>query len=64
MGNNPVGQAVINALQEQKVMYSEGHLYKLDTDIMDEILGLSYDGIRNFEMSEKAIDFLKNIEAE
>ena len=64
MGNNPVGQAVINALQEQKVMYREGHLYKLDTDIMDEILGLSYDGIRNFEMSEKAIDFLKNIEAE
>lgn len=64
MGNNPVGQAVINALQEKKVMYREGHLYKLDTDVMDEVLGLSYDGIRNFEMSEKAIEFLKNIEIE
>lgn len=64
MGNNPVGEAVINALQEKKVMYREGHLYKLDTDVMDDVLGLSYDGIRNFEMSEKAIDFLKNIEVE
>lgn len=64
MGNNPVGQAVIKALLEKKVMYREGHLYKLDTDVMDEVLGLSYDGIRNFEMSEKAIDFLKNIEVE
>ena len=64
MGNNSVGQAVINALLEKKVMYRDGHLYKLDTDIMDEVLGLSYDGIRNFEMSEKAIDFLEHIEVE
>lgn len=62
MGNNPVGQAVINALVEKKVMYRDGHLYKLDTGVMDEVLGLSYNGIRNFEMSDKAIDFLKNIE--
>lgn len=64
MGNNPVGQAVIKALIEKRVMYREGHLYKLDTDVMDEVLGLSYDGIRNFEMSEKAIVFLKHIEVE
>lgn len=64
MGNNPVGQAVIKALMEKRVMYREGHLYKLDTDVMDDALGLSYDGIRNFEMSKEVIEFLKNIEIE
>ena len=61
MGNTQVGKAVIDALVEKKVMYLENHLYKLDTDIMDEVLGLSYDGIRNFERSEEVMNFLEGI---
>ena len=49
------------ALLETKVMYLENHLYKLDTDIMDEVLGLSYDGIRNFERSKEVMKFLEGI---
>lgn len=61
MGNNLVGKAVIEALIAKNIMYREGHLYKLDTDVMDVELGLSYDGIRNFERSEKVIRFLEAI---
>lgn len=61
MGNTQVGKAVIEALVDKKVMYRDGHLYKLDTDIMDEVLGLSYDGIRNFERSEEVVKFLEGI---
>ena len=61
MGNNEVGQAVINALLAKKVMYREGFLYKLDTDVMDSVLGLSYDGIRNFEQSQEVLQFLNDI---
>ena len=61
MGNTQVGKAVIDALVEKKVMYLENHLYKLDTDIMDKVLGLSYDGIRNFERSKEVMKFLEGI---
>lgn len=39
-------------------MYRDGHLYKINSDIMDRELGLSYDGIRNFEISQGILDFL------
>lgn len=61
MGNNEVGKAVINELLAKRVMYREGYLYKLDTDVMDSVLGLSYDGIRNFEQSQEVLQFLKDI---
>ena len=61
MGNTPVGKAVIDALVNKNVMYRKAHLYQLNPDAMDEVLGLSYDGIRNFEQSEQALEFLRNI---
>ena len=61
MGNTQVAKAVIDARVDKKVMYRDVHLYKLDTDIMDEVLGLSYDGIRNFERSEEVVKFLEGI---
>lgn len=64
MGNNPVGKAVIDALVEKNVMYRKAHLYQLNPDAMDAVLGLSYDGIRNFEQSDKALEFLRNIVVE
>ena len=42
-------------------MYREGHLYKINSDIMDNELGLSYDGIRNFGVTKEIIDFLSKV---
>lgn len=61
MGNNEVGRAVIEALVAKNVMCRKDHLYKLNTDVMDSVLGLSYDGIRNFEQSPKVLRFLREI---
>lgn len=61
MGNNEVGRAVIDALLAKKVMCRKDHLYKLNMDKMDSELGLSYDGIRNFEQSPKVLRFLREI---
>lgn len=61
MGNNHVGKAVINALLTKKIMFQKGYLYKLDTEFMDRELGLSYDGIRNYEYSDEVIRFLRDI---
>lgn len=61
LGNTPVGQAVIKALVDSGIMYRDEHLYKLRTDIMNEKLGLSYDGFRNFDLPQKLLDFLNSI---
>lgn len=60
-GNNETGKLVINALLNKKIMYKEGHLYKLDSDLMAKELGLSYDDIRHFDMSDQVKAFLRNI---
>lgn len=61
MGNNDTGRAVIKAMLDKGIMFKRGYLYILNPDVMDEELGLSYDGIRNFEQSDKALEFLRNI---
>lgn len=60
-GNNRAGQMVIKALIDKKVMYKDGHLYKLDSDVMATEFGLSYDDIRNYEKSDRVVRFLRNI---
>ena len=60
-GNNETGKLVINALLNKKIMYKEGHLYKLNSDLMAKELGLSYDDIRHFDMSDQVKAFLRNI---
>ena len=44
------------------IMFKDGHLYKIDSDVMDEVLGLSYDEIRNFVITPAIISFLNTIE--
>lgn len=61
LGNTIVAKKVINTLVESGVMYRDGHLYKINSDIMDRELGLSYDGIRNFEITKGIIDFLNKV---
>ena len=60
-GNDDLGKAVIDALKESGVMYLEKPLYVLDTDKMDRVLGLSYDGIRKLEINPIVESFLENI---
>lgn len=64
MGNNDTGRAVIKAMVDKSIMFKRGYLYILNPDVMDRELGLSYDGIRNFEQSDKALEFLRNIDVE
>lgn len=61
IGNTSVGKSVIKALVDKKIMYLDGHLYKLDTEVMDKELGLSYDGIRNFDLPNEVVHFLESI---
>jgi hypothetical protein len=61
-GNDDLGKAVIKALKETKVMYLRRPLYVLDTDMMDSVLGLSYDGIRRLEINPTVIAFLERIQ--
>lgn len=58
LGNTPVGKSVIKALLSRNIMFRDKHLYILNTDIMDKELGLSYDGIRSFEISDEVKKFL------
>lgn len=60
-GSNETGRAVIKALKDSKVMYQNDHLYLLDADLMPSVFGLSYDGIRNLEVNETIVRFLKSI---
>lgn len=43
-------------------MYLRRPLYVLDTDMMDSVLGLSYDGIRRLEINPTVIAFLERIQ--
>lgn len=61
IGNTPIAKNVIAALVESRIMFKDGHLYKLDSDILDKELGVSYDGIRNFEISSEIIEFLNRV---
>ena len=61
LGNTPIAQKVIAALLDSRIMFKDGHLYKLDSDILDKELGVSYDGIRNFEISSEIIEFLNKV---
>ena len=60
LGNTPVGKSVIQALLKSGIMYRDAHLYKLRTDVMSRVLGLSYDGFRNFEQTDALRTFIKN----
>lgn len=64
MGNNATGRAVIKAMLDKDIMFKRGYLYILNPEVMDRELGLSYDGIRNFEQSDKALEFLRNVVVE
>ena len=61
LGVTELGKKVIEALLESEVMFKDGHLYKLNSDVMDDVFGLSYDGIRNFEVTPAVIAFLDKI---
>lgn len=61
LGSTELGKKVIASLIDSKVMFKEGHLYKLDSDVMDVVLGLAYDEIRNFAITPKIIAFLEKI---
>ena len=61
IGNTDVGRAVIAAMKEHRIMYQYEHLYVLDTGVMDKVLALSYDGIRNFERPKEVVEFLNSI---
>ena len=63
LGNTPVGKSVIQALLKSGIMYRDAHLYKLRTDVMSRVLGLSYDGFRSFEQTEALRDFLKKVDS-
>ena len=62
LGGTELGKNVIAALIYSKIMFKDGHLYKIDSDVMDEVLGLSYDEIRNFVITPAIISFLNTIE--
>ena len=62
LGANQLGQRVIRELKNKKIMYKDGHLYKLDSDLMSRELGLSYDDIRNYEINDQVMNFLRGIE--
>lgn len=63
LGGNTVGKSIINALLARKIMYLKGHLYILDSDVMDSELGLSYDGIRNFKLTDEVKRFLNGVDS-
>lgn len=60
-GSSEIGKAVIQALKRSKVMYQKDHLYMLDASLMPSVLGLSYDGIRNLEINDTIVRFLRSI---
>lgn len=62
LGGTELGKKVIESMLGSRIMFKEGHLYKLNTDLMDEVFGLSYDGIRNFEVTPDVISFLDGIQ--
>lgn len=62
LGNTDIGKSVIKSLKESGIIYEEGHLYIINSEIMDEVFGLSYDGIRNFDVTQKIIKFLESID--
>lgn len=61
VGDSTVGNAVKNVLLEKGIMFRREHLYIINTDLMDQELGISYDGIRHFENNPQVIKFLQNV---
>ena len=58
LGGNELGKKVIHALIVHGVIFESGHLYKINSSVMDTVLGISYDGVRNFEVTPQIINFL------
>lgn len=62
--NTPTGRAVVNKLLSSGIIYSKGPMYILNTDEMNQQLGMSYNGIHSGEINEKIRTFLQDIEVE
>lgn len=62
IGNTDLGKAVINALLEKHIIYSEEHVYVIDNDAMDKYLGVKFDGIRSCIITKAMLAFLNGIE--
>lgn len=60
-GNSEVGKSVISALCSSGVMYLDSPLYKLDSEKMANVLGVSYAGIKVYEINPTILKFLKEI---
>lgn len=62
IASKPEGRIVVEALLKTGVIYPEGHLYFINKEIMDEKLGLKFDGIRTCIINEKVTKFLQNLD--
>lgn len=61
LGGTELGKKVIAALIDSKIMFKDEHLYKLNSKVLDEVLGLAYDEIRNFKLTPSVVSFLDTI---
>lgn len=61
VGDSAVGKGVKNVLLEKGIMFRREHLYIINTDLMDQELGISYGGIRHFENNPQVIKFLRDV---
>ena len=59
IGTTEIGGKVIAALKESHIIYSDKHMYKIDNDSMNQLLGVTFDEIRNCEISDTMLSFLK-----
>ena len=60
--SSDMAERVLAALIANKVLALDGHLYRLDLDECSNVLGVSWQQLRNMETSQRLRDFLESIE--
>jgi len=56
---NNIGWEVLNKLTNSRILFLDAHLYKLNTEELNNKLGLSYIDLKKRIINQKTIDFLK-----
>ena len=56
-----MGIAVRDQLLAEGVLFSEGKMYFLNTELLSKCVGLTFEDVRNRRMTPKAAAFLKRV---
>lgn len=62
IASKPEGKVVVDALLDTGVIYPQNRMYFINKQVMSDVLGLKFDGIRTCVINDKVTSFLQSLE--